>query len=110
MQIVITVGDNGQASAQVLSGESTTERAAEETAAVDAGAAPSFADEAEVRPATPTAMEAEAVDGGPAPAEPQAAPQRDHEAPPEAGPVHEAGAAPTIVNTLPTRPRPQQPA
>lgn len=110
MQIVITVGDNGQASAQVLSRESTIERAVEESVALDAGTAPSFADEAEARPAASTAMEAEDFDGGPAPAELQTVPQRDQEAPPEAGPVHEAGAAPTIVDLFPIRPRPQQPA
>ena len=84
MQIVITVGDEGQATAQILGaarpGEPTGYPVAEE-GAIDAGAAPEFEEEFEVGSGMPrqdleapsgavpaaAAAEGETLDGGPAP-------------------------------------------
>lgn len=87
MQIVITVGDEGQATARILDaanpGELTGYPVAEE-GAIDAGAAPEFEEEFEAGSGMPrqdleapsgavpaaAAAEGEALDGGPAPIDP----------------------------------------
>ena len=116
MQIVITTGEEGRATAQVLSGEPGLARALTESAAgvgtaLDAGAAPALEDApGQVSTVTPMAIEAGVLDGGAAPPElREVVPREEAVAPPEARPSQEAGAAPTIVDVFPTppeRPRP----
>ena len=118
MQIVITVGDEGQATAQILGaaspGEPTGYPVAEE-GAIDAGAAPEFEEEFEVGSgmprqdleapsgAVPAAAEGETLDGGPAPigSTEEVAESPGLDAPALATSGYEASAALTVEDEFP---------
>lgn len=108
MQIIITVGEEGRTTAQVLGaapiGEPVTYTAEAEEAAIDAGAGPAVGEELESESGPSiTGMEPEALDGGAALPETQ----ETEELPvgalsAETGAAEDAGAAPTISDIVPT--------
>lgn len=108
MQIIITVGEEGRATAQVLGaapiGEPVTYTAEAEEAAIDAGAGPAAGEELESESGLSGAgMEKEALDGGAALPEMQETEELSVGAlSAEAGAAEDAGAAPTILDIVPT--------
>lgn len=112
MQIIITIGEEKRATAQILdaapTGEPVTYTAAAEEAALDAGAAPAGGEELEAEPGvTAAGTEPEALDGGAAPPETEEAAELPEAAlPAEVGAAEEGGAAPTVSDVFPTEPEP----
>lgn len=123
MQILVTIGGEGQATAQVLGAAPPGEppqqafvaeqAVAPEQALIDAGAAPAGEEEMETQlSALAQASEPGASDGGAAPDALESAPEPASSAvPTEAGPqgqfasAEEAGAAPTVMDTGPSERR-----
>ncbi len=110
MQIIITVGEEGRASARVLgetpSGETLTSAVEADEDTIDAGAAPAVEEDLNTEPAAISAeIELEAVDGGAAPSATEETEELLAAAVPEEGSAaEEAGAAPTISDVFPTEP------